>query len=464
MVHIKIKKGLDIPIKGKPKGDVRPNRPSGQSSSVEKPNLISLNLMPYEEVKFKLHAKVGDTVTLGQPIAEDKDSPGRMFVAPAAGTIKEVVRGYKRRILDIVIEVASTEELFDHGSIDVNSASREAIIEKLKAGGIFSHIYQRPFHLLADPTKEPRSIFVKALESAPFVPPSEMQVAGFEKEFQLGLDALTKLTKGKVHLVHRHGTDFRPFTNAENVEVHTAEGPHPVSNASVHIEKIDPIRSIDCVVWTLNAHDVVSIGYLLSTGKLHKERVISIAGPGILENQIGYYKARTGYPVSQLITGRVEKHQTPRFISGDPLTGHKVEADGFLCPNAFSFVAIPESQAREMLHFFRLGTDKYSFSRAYLSGHLNPKKHQWDFTTSQHGEHRAFIDPTLYDEVQPLNVPTMQLVKAVMAEDFDLAEELGLLEVSSEDFALPTFVCPSKMEMSDIIKTGLRRHAADVLE
>lgn len=152
------------------------------------------------------------------------------------------------------------------------------------------------------------------------------------------------------------------------------------------------------------------------------------------------------------------------MISGDPLTGEKTTVEDFLGYDHFAFCAIKENFQREFLSFFRLGVDKYSFSRAYLSGHLNPEGREYHFTTNQHGEHRAFIDSSLYDEVQPLDVPTMLLVKAVMAEDFDLAETLGLLEVDSEDFALPSFVCPSKIEMIDIIRQGLKRYSREVLQ
>lgn len=152
-----------------------------------------------------------------------------------------------------------------------------------------------------------------------------------------------------------------------------------------------------------------------------------------------------------------------RLVSGDPLMGKKVADVDFLGYYDTAFSAIPENTQREFLHFMGLGLGKYSFSKAYMSGHFDPKKKDFFFTTNQHGEHRPFIDSTLYDEVQPLNVPTMLLVKAVMAEDYDLADTLGLIDVDSEDFALPTFVCPSKMEMTDIIKNGLKQYSKEVL-
>jgi Na+-transporting NADH:ubiquinone oxidoreductase subunit A len=463
MTHIKVTKGLDIPIEGKPSGKLRPLKMSGEASENKTPKTIALNLDPFDGIRFKLLAKKGDRVAIGQPLVEDKLTEGRVFVSPAGGVVAEVRRGLKRRLIDIVIALDPDEQQYDLGSLKIDQASRAQITDFLMRGGLFAHIRQRPFNTLADPSKTPRNIFVKAVESAPFVPPAELQVEGKEEEFQLGLTALSKLTDGRVHLVYHKNSTCQAFTEAKNVEKHTGEGPHPLGTHSLHIEKIDPIQNVEDVVWTLNTYDVVSIGHLIKTGHIYTERVISIAGPGVISERIGYFKVRNGSPVEMLISNRLEKGYM-RLISGDPLTGQKVEPEGYLGFYHFAFCVIPENVSREFLHFFRLGVHKYSFSKAYYSGHIDNNKHTYRFTTNQHGEHRAFIDPTLYEKVMPLNVPTMQLVKAVMAEDYDLAEELGLLAVDSEDFALPSFVCPSKIEMTDIIKEGLKTHAADMLE
>lgn len=463
MVHIKINKGLDVPIGGKPQGNPKPLIPSGEASSLTTPQHIGLELSSFDELKFRVLVRLEDKVKLGQPLVEDKDCPGRYFVSPAGGIIREIRRGLKRRLLDITIEVAKEEEIEKHPIINPQQISRQEIIERLKLGGLFSHIRQRPFNFLANPNKTPRSIFIKAVESAPFVPPAEMQVTGYEKEFQTGLNILSRLTEGNVNLIYRDSTSFKPFLEAQGVKKHTVEGPHPSANASIHIAHIDSIKSIEDVIWTLNAHAVVAIGYLFMHGEYFVPRIISIAGPGILEDRTGYFKIREGFPISGLLAGRVKKGFT-RFISGDPLTGHQVLSEDFLGYEDTVFCAIPENTKREFMHFFRLGTDKFTFSGTYLSGHLDPKNHQYDFTTNQHGEHRPFIDSSMSDEVMPLNISTMHLVKAVLADDYDLASELGLLEVDSEDFALPSFVCPSKIDMIDIIKKGLQRYAADMLK
>lgn len=461
MVNIKISKGLNIPIQGNPEGGIKPLIPAGMSYQTV-PSQIALDLKSFEDIKFRLLVKPGDSVRIGQPLAEDKDTQGRMFVSPASGRIKEIRRGLKRSLQDIVIDVAPEEEFHESAPMSTSAATKEELTQRLLEGGCFAHIRSRPFNLLANPHNSPRSIFVKAIESAPFTPPAEMQVAGYEKEFATGLNALTKLTDGPVHLIYQKDSPSKTFTDATGVQKHTAQGPHPIANPSLHIQEIDPIRSIDDTIWTLSALDVVGIGYLLMHGRCLTERIISIAGPGVLPDRTGYFKIRNGSPVGSLISGRIPRGSM-RLISGDPLMGKKVTAEDFLGFNETVFTVVPENTEREFLHFMGLGYDKYSFSKAYLSGHFDNKKRNYSFTTNQHGEHRPFIDSTLYDKVMPLNVPTMLLVKAVMAEDFELAETLGLLEVDSEDFALPTFVCPSKMEMTEIIKTGIKQYAKEVL-
>lgn len=457
MAQITISKGLDIPIKGHPEGSVQElTHRSGAA-----PKTVALNLEGFD-LKFHLLAKTGDRVKIGEPIAEDKMCPGRLFVAPGSGTILEIQRGLKRALKNVIIQLDPQEEYHPFSPFEWEKATREELLQHLKKGGIFAKIRMRPFDLLADPRKHPKHIFVKALESAPFVPPAEMQVQGFEKAFELGLKVLGKLTDGKVHLVYREGSLCRAFNQAKDVVLHTASGPHPISNASVHIQQISPIGSLEDMMWTLNAHDVTCIGHLVQEGKIRIDRVVSIAGPGISSGQTGYFRLREGYPISSLLAGRLISSPI-RLISGDPLMGRQVLESDFLGMGDYCFTAIPENTSREFLHFFRAGADKYSFSRAYLSGHFDNTDRLYDFTTSLHGEHRAFVDNTLYDKVQPLPISTIHLIKAILAEDFEFAEELGLLAVAPEDFALPTFVCPSKNEMSEIVKQGLARYAHDSL-
>ena len=464
MAHIKIKKGLNIPIKGKPEGPVQNIIPGGEASPLKTPSFVSLNLSSFDDVKFHLVVSQGDGVKKGQPLAEDKSCPGRMFTSPASGRVHEIRRGLKRVLTDIIIQVGPQEESILFPPMDAAHSSREEIIDRLKMAGLFAAIRVRPFNLLANPALQPQSIFVKAIESAPFKPPAELQVQGYEHEFQQGLNILAKLVApGCLHLVYHKDTPSLAFKEAKNVEKHTAEGPHPIGNVSVHIEKIDRILAPSDIKWTLSTHDVISIGFLFLHHHILTDRVISIAGPGILPNRTGYFKASIGYPVDALISGRLI-HEESRLISGDPLTGRAVTVKDFLGYRDDVFCIIPENNAREFLHFLRVGANKFTYSWAYMSGHKDNTDREYDFTTSLHGEHRAFIDGSVYEDVMPLDVPVMLLAKAVLAEDFELAEQYGLLEVDSEDFALPAFICPSKIELIEIIKKGLKQYSKEILQ
>lgn len=457
MVHIRIKKGLDIPMEGAPKNEVTPLRSQG---SVVWPKEVALDLSPFHLLRFRLLVRPGDQVKAGQPIAADKRHLERVFVSPAGGVVKEVRRGLKRRLMSVVITLSDEESFVEFERVDPKNAPRDQLIKLLLDGGIFPRIRQRPLDQLAEPQKVPRAIFVKAIESAPFVPSAEMQVAELAHEFQAGLDCLTRLTDGKVHLVYREGSPMKAFTEARHVEKHTIEGPHPSGNASVHIHHISPIERIDEVVWTIDAWTTAAIGHILMHGKILTDRVVGVAGSGVVEGRTGFFKVRDGFPVSALIEGRLPKEDV-RLISGDPLTGQKVDATGFIGYYDSTLSVIPENHDRQFMHFFRLGSDKYTASRTYLSGFF--KNRLYSFDTNKHGEERFFVIGSPYDKVMPMNINTMQLVKAVLAEDFDLAEVLGFLEVAPEDFALATFVDPSKIEMTQIIREKLDAHALEVL-
>jgi len=451
MSDIQIKRGLDIPIEGAANGPILPGNKAKE---------VALDLTSFDEIKFRLLVDVDSEVLIGQPLAEDKDCPGRMFVSPAAGRVKEIRRGLKRRLLAIVIAVGAEEKHIAVSPKNPETTSREELLQHLLENGLFTQIYARPFGRLANPKTAPRSIFVKALESAPFVPEAAFQLTGHEKAFQYGLNALKKLTQGPVHLVHKKGDAFASF---QGVEHHTVSGPHPAASPSVHIHHIDPIRKQGDIVWTVSTLAVLSIGALLMTGQHHLERVVAIAGSAVLTDKRQFLRVRKGQKVDSLIENRLDPQVPCRLISGNPLTGEKVEAQDFLGFHHTTLTAIPEPTSRQMLHFFRAGADKYSASGAYWSGHLDNSKRKYAFTTSQHGEERAFIDGSIYQDYMPIPVLVMQLIRAIMSEDFELAEEHGLLEITHEDFALPEFVDPCKIPMMDIVKTGLQQYAKDIL-
>jgi Na+-transporting NADH:ubiquinone oxidoreductase subunit A len=451
-MRLKLKKGLDIPLAGKPEGPVQ---------ELFFPAHISLNLSSFDDLRFRLLIKTGDKVAKGQPLIENKAYPGQMFVAPASGVLTEIRRGAKRLLLDLIISVDYQETNWDHKPINTQTASREELIEFFMGTGLFPHLSERPLNRIPNPAHVPRDIFITALETRPFEPPQELQVAGQEIYFQAGLDALTKLTTGKVHLVYSEKTTCAAFLDAEGVEKHTASGPHPSGSSSVHIHFIAPIRSPEDRVWALTALDAVVIGKMVLEGSYYTDRIIAIAGDAILHTKRGFFKGRIGFPILDLMANRITQHPS-KLISGDPLTGSLAEPENFLGFHQTCFSALLENTTREPFHFLRLGTHKFTATKTYLSGHIPYPEEGFVFTTNQHGEERAFIDSAVYDRVMPMRIPTPFLIKAIITENFELAEQLGLLEVTPEDFALPTFICPSKIEMVEIVKQGLKRYAQEM--
>jgi Na+-transporting NADH:ubiquinone oxidoreductase subunit A len=451
-VKLKVKKGLDIPIKGEPRLIEELVLPPAQ---------IALNLDPFEEIRFRLLRNAGDKIALGEPLLENKSVLGQFFVSPASGTIKEIRRGLKRRLVDIVIELDDNERIHTLPSLDPRTASREQILERCSQGGLFAHIRMRPLNLLAKPDLLPRDIFVRAIETLPFTPSAESQVEGYEQFFHQGLESLKKLTEGGVHLVYREGSTCKAFTEAKDVHTHQISGPHPAGSISFSIHKIAPIRHINDIVWTLSTLDVITLGRMVTEGRYHIERKVAVAGEGIEESKRKIYKTRMGVPLCHLLSKEINTSSV-RIISGDPLTGEQKGIEDFLGFEHTVLSVLKENHEREPFHFLSLGTHKFTATRCYLSGLLPTGAKDYSFTTNQHGEERAFIDGRVYNKVMPMRIPTMLLVKAILAEDFDLAEQLGLLEVVPEDFALPTFICPSKIEMMEIVKQGQRRYALEV--
>ncbi|MCC5832167.1 MAG: Na(+)-translocating NADH-quinone reductase subunit A [Chlamydiales bacterium] len=450
-MKIVVKKGLDVPLEGKPEGPVR---------DLPKPKQIALNLDPFDKTRFKVHVKAGESVKIGQPLVESKSLPGQMFVSPAGGVVSEIRRGLKRRLLDIVIDLDPHELDFEREKLSP-VASREEILDFFMRSGIFPHIRMRPFDLVADPKYEPRAIFVRAIETLPFLPSAEMQVEGNEVYFQAGLDTLKKLTRGKLHLVYKENSDCKAFSQAQGVEKHTVSGPHPAGTSSLHIHKIDPIKNANDCVWTLSAVDVLTVGKMALEGRYFTDRILGIGGNGIIEGKTGFFRARAGFPVNVLIADRLTNNLL-RFITGDPLTGTKVDTHDFVGFYQTAFTVIPENTERQSFHFLRPGFDKFTATRAYFTGHIKPPEKGYPFSTNQHGEERAFIDSRVYDRVMPMRIPTVHLIKAILSEDFELAESLGLLEVTADDFALPTFICPSKIEMIQIVKDGLYAYSKEM--
>ena len=439
---IRIKKGLDIKLVGEA---------TLTKSDAIKSNFYSIKPEDFHGLTPKLLVKAGAKVKAGEPIFYDKSNESIQFVSPVSGEIVEIIRGEKRRILEVKIQAEKTQTFLEHQKIEVKSANAEDIKATLLASGCWPFIMQRPYDVIANPNITPKGIFISAYASAPLAADYDFVLTGKQAELQAAVTALSKLTTGKIH-VSVSKDSHSPFTNLEDVVTHNVSGPHPSGNVGTLINKIDPINKGE-VVWTLTPQDLVIIGELLLTGKFNAERIVALAGSGIKEPR--YLVTKIGSEIATMVYDRgIEKDANVRIISGTVLSGKEIKPDGYLGYYSNVVTVIPEGDDYEFFGWNKPVFDKVSTSRALTFSWLTPNK-KFDLNTNTNGEHRAFVLTGTYEEVFPLDIFPMQILKACMYQDLDEMEALGMYEVAPEDFALTEFVCVSKQPHQKIIREGL---------
>ena len=436
---IKIKKGLDINLKGKA-SEVLLNGGKSETYAIV-PDF-------YSGVLPKVVAKVGDKVKAGSVLMIDKNRPEIKFVSPVSGEVTAVNRGAKRKVLSIVVTPDAQIEYEEFGKKNVASLKGDEVKEAMLNAGMWPFVMQRPYDIVATPGETPRDIFVSAFYSAPLAPDFNYLVKGQEADFQTGLDALAKLTTGKVYVGIRKGSAVQQVKGVELVEI---EGPHPAANASVLINHTKPINKGE-TVWTVDPANVIIIGRLFNKGIADFSRKVVITGSETKEQ--GYVQAISGCTIKSLVGGRVATDAHVRIISGNVLTGTKVSMEDYLGAYDNQITVIPEGdETHEFLGFAMPRTDQYSMSHSYFSWLMGKKEYVLDARIK--GGKRAMIMSNEYDKVFPLDIYPEYLLKAIIAFDIDKMENLGIYEVAPEDFALCEFVDTSKIELQKIVRDGL---------
>lgn len=437
---IRIKKGLDIKLVGEAEK---------ATENAILSNFYSIRPEDFHSITPKLVAKEGTRVKAGETLFYNKDNEAMKFVSPVSGEVMEIERGPRRRIDAIKITADKEQSYVDHGKFDL-SADAEKIKSHLLASGCWAFIKQRPYDVIAKATSTPKAIFISGYASAPLAADLDYTLAGKEVELQAAVTALSKLTDGGVHI--SVGNSQSPLANLSDTTTYTVSGPHPSGNVGTLINKVSPVNKGE-VVWTINAQDLVIIGELLLTGKFNAERVVALAGSSVKKPR--YFRTKIGSEVATMIYDNgVDKDAHNRIISGNVLTGKQVAPDGYLDYYSNVITIIPEGDDYEFFGWTKPVFDKVSISRALTFSWLNPKK-KFDLTTNTNGEHRAFVTTGTYEEVFPLDIYPMQILKACKYQDLDEMEALGMYEVAPEDFALTEFVCVSKQPHQKIIREGL---------
>jgi len=438
---IRIKKGLDIKLKGE------------AEKTLEKAvvsNFYTLRPEDFHGIIPKLIAKEGATLKAGETVFYNKDNEDMKFVSPVSGKVVEVARGERRRIMAIKIEADITQTSVEHGKFNIGSADAESIKEHLLASGCWPFVKQRPYDVIANPEKTPKAIFISGYATAPLAADLDFTLKGKEAELQAAVSALGKLTEGGVHI--SIGSSDSPLASLSGVTIHKVSGPHPSGNVGTLINKVDPVNKGE-IVWTLNAQDLVIIGELLLTGKFNAERIVALVGSSVEKPR--YFKTLIGSEIATIIYDKgVLKDGNDRIISGNVLTGKHVNPDGFLDYYSNVVSVIPEGDDYEFFGWTAPVFNKVSTTRALTFSWLTPNK-KYDLNTNTNGEHRAFVVTGNYEEVFPLDIYPMQILKACMYQDLDEMEALGMYEVAPEDFALTEFVCVSKQPHQKIIRAGL---------
>ncbi|WP_026302527.1 Na(+)-translocating NADH-quinone reductase subunit A [Psychroflexus tropicus] len=437
-IDVKIKKGLKLNLKGEPENSIE---------QAQKSKTVALRPSNFHSLVPKMVIKEGAKIKAGEEVFFSKYSDKTRVVSPVSGTLKEIKRGAKRKILEVVIEADTEIEYKDFGTMDPLKSDSSEVKHRIFSTGLGVFLNQRPYSIPANAEDTPKAIYISAYNTAPLTASFEVVLKDKIEFFQNGINALTKLTGGKVYLgVDKQAASF--LKDIDNVEVLNISGPHPAGNVGTLIHETEPLNRGE-KVWTINPEDVAIIGEQFKTGKYNAERTVAITGTAAKHKK--YFKTIIGSEVSSILK---DYEDNSRIISGDVLTGEKVEGDGYLNFFSNTLTVIPEGDKHRMFGWLPFkDNDIHSASKTSLAW-LFPNK-KYEVNTNLNGEERALVVTGEMEEVMPLDILPMQLIKACMAGDIEKMENLGIYEVAPEDFALVDYTNTSKIEAQEIIRNGL---------
>jgi Na+-transporting NADH:ubiquinone oxidoreductase subunit A len=437
---IKLRKGLDIKLEG-----------AAIETKVEIGKAKEYALQPddFTGVVPKVVVREGDRVKAGEPLFVDKNCPDVRFASPVSGEVTEVVRGDRRKVLCVKVKADAEQEYAEFGKKDVSALSGDEVKQALLEAGLFGYINQLPYAVATNPTTAPKAIFVSALRDMPLAGKFEYELQGNEEAFQAGLTALSKMAKTYLGIGLLQVNEV--LHKAKDVDVNIFDGRCPTGNVGVQVNHIDPVNKGE-VVWTVDPTAVIFFGRLFLTGHVDLTRTVAIAGSEV--SNPAYADVLVGTPLKDILDGRLNKQDHVRIINGNPLTGRKDSLDGYLGAHTSEVCAIPEGDDNdEMLGWIMPRTKDFSVNRSYFSWLFPGKKYRLDARVK--GGERHMIMSGEYDSVLPMDIFGEYLIKAIITGDIDRQEQLGIYEVSPEDFAVAEFVDSSKLELQKIVREGL---------
>ena len=438
---IKLRKGLDINLKGKAAERLLP---TGECSQYA--------LVPGDFVGVvpKVVVREGDKVKAGDPLFVNKRATDVRFSSPVSGVVSAIVRGDRRKVLGVVVDADGERQYTDFGRKDVTKMDGEAVVRSLLEAGLFGYINQLPYAVSATPDVRPKAIFVSALRDMPLAGSFDFELKGNEADFQTGLTALSRIAKTWLGI--GAAQDSAALTGAKDVEVCVFDGPCPAGNVGVQVNNIDPVNKGE-TVWTVDPTAVIFFGRLFNGGKVDLRRTVALAGSEIKDP--AYVEVTVGQKISTVVDGRLARESHVRLINGNPLTGRKCTKDDYVGAHTSEITAIPEGDdVDEMFGWIMPRTNDFSVNRSYFTWLCGGKK-EYVLDARVKGGERHMIMSGEYDKVLPMDIYAEYLIKAIIAGDIDRMEALGIYEVSPEDFALAEFVDSSKLELQHIVRQGL---------
>lgn len=438
---IKLRKGLDINLKGKA---------AKQKFFVKAAAQYALVPDDFVGMTPKVVVREGDKVKAGDALFVNKKQTDVKFASPVSGVVQAVVRGDRRKVLRVVVEADKDQQYVDFGQKQVASLDGDAVVKALLEAGLFGYINQLPYAVSTTPDQKPRAVFVSALRDMPLAGDFEYEQQGNEEDFQTGLTALSKVAP--VYLGVGAKQTSKALTEAKDVEVNVFDGPCPAGNVGVQVNNIAPVNKGE-VVWTVDPTAVIFFGRLFRTGKVDLRRLVAVAGSEITKPE--YAEVLVGQPIADLLEGKLAAKDHVRIINGNPLTGRKATMDDFVGGHTSEITVIPEGDnVDEMLGWILPRTNDFSVSRSYFSW-LFGKNKEYALDARVKGGERHMIMSGEYDKVLPMDIYAEYLIKAIIAGDIDRMEQLGIYEVAPEDFAVAEFVDSSKLELQHIVRQGL---------
>lgn len=444
---IRLRRGLDINLAGRAEKTIVALKPDGT---------FALRPDSFEGIKPKVLVKEGDKVKAGEALFINKAYPNVKFSSPVSGTVSLVERGDRRKLLSVRIEADKEQEFIDFGVKDIATLSGEQVVENLLEAGLFGYINQLPYAISTNPETKPKAIFVSALRDMPLAGDFEFELQGQKKDFQTGLTALSRIAKTYLGI----GSEQNITVAGNDVEVVKFSGKCPAGNVGVQVNHIDPVNKGE-VVWTVDPTAVIFFGRLFNTGKVDLRRTVALAGSEVTSPH--YTEMLVGQNIDTLLNGAYDSTKSVRIIMGNPLTGKPVAQNSseephhtrFLGVHTSEITIIPEGdKADEFAGWIMPRLGQFSVSRSYFSWLLGRKK-EYKLDARIKGGERHIIMSGEYDSVLPMDIYGEYLIKAIITGDIDKQEQLGIYEVSPEDFALAEFVDSSKLELQRIVREGL---------